>query len=133
VLKEGFHHVKFWVLLAVGCFALAVGLLAFAQDWRYSHEAMRVEGTILSTTLSADKQKGYRWDLKVRYTDEQRSDRVLSVLSSSSTQYSEGMTIRLLVDPKDPNQARLDDGWDLWGPSVLALGVGTMVLGYLFL
>jgi len=133
VFKERIHQVKFLVLFLIGTGSFLAGLLVLFQDWRYSHQAFRAEGTILSAKLAADGEKGYRWELKVRYWTQEGNLLEVPVQSSDSTQYKEGMTLGLLIDPKDPRRARVNNTWELWGPSLLALGVGGLMLGYLFL
>jgi hypothetical protein len=118
----------------LGSLALIVvaGWLYFARQ-DFISRAESTEGRVVQVRLSRrGDDRSYRTSFAFR--DAAGTEhRVLSSTFSPFRMHSAGQTVRVLYDPADPSNARIESFWELWAPPI-GVGVAGLagMIGLLF-
>jgi hypothetical protein len=113
-----------WFLIAGASICLAVAVSASLYSWHFVSTAARATGTVTELREHTDKEHdstsyaptfSFRDAAGVEHT-------VVSTLYSSPPQHRIGETVPVLYRPTDPQSARVDGYWYLWGlPTITGL------------
>lgn len=131
---------------AAGTFAIvilsAIGLLLTMLTWslgsevfRFRSRARSADGVVVrqQTSISTDRETSRQTTMHagvVRFEVDGRQYEVVENVGSGSPTYAEGARVRVLYQPDDPRQARLDEPLDLYFMPVLVGVMAAASLGF---
>jgi hypothetical protein len=126
------------IFLAAGMGLLGVAGFFTFRTLRFLGRSVNAEGTItalVQITRSNDDQDGgnarITYAPQFSFTDAKgETVTVTSNISSSPPAFDVGDSVGVLYLPDDPEQARIDSFWQLWGVALITGGIGTMFLGF---
>jgi hypothetical protein len=119
-----------WVFIAGGSISLVIALAALLHSWWFVNTAARATGIVIEMREQTDKEDGATtYSPTFRFRDASGAEHtVASTASSSPPRHRIGDAVRVLYRPSDPESARIDGYWYLWGFPTITGFVGTFSL-----
>lgn len=118
------------LVIGMGC-AVLVGALATAlHTWHFTQIAQRTSGTVIEMRQQTDKDSGsVSYAPTFRFLDAAGAPHtVSSSFYSSPPEFHVGDSVTVLYRSDDPQTARIDSYWQVWGlPSLLGI-IGSIEL-----
>lgn len=114
-----------WLLIGLGCAALLGACGAAIYSWHFTSVALRTSGTVIEMREQTDKESGsVSYAPTFRFQDASgAAHTVSSGFYSSPPEFHVGDVIVVLYRSNDPQDARIDSYWQVWGlPSLLGIG-----------
>jgi hypothetical protein len=114
-----------WVIICLGCAALLGALGTMLYTWHFTSVAQRASGTVVEMREQTDKDSGSTsYAPTFHFQDASGSPHtVSSSFFSSPQEFHVGDVVTVLYRRDDPQSARIDSYWQVWGlPSLLGIG-----------
>jgi hypothetical protein len=114
-----------WVVIILGCAALVGALGTMLYTWNFTRFAQRTSGTVIQMREQADKNSGsMSYAPTFRFQNDSGSPHTVSSgFFSSPPEFHVGDVVTVLYRRDDPQDARIDSYWQVWGlPSLLGIG-----------
>ena len=118
------------IFIGLGCAALVGALATTVHTWNFTRIAQRTTGTVIEMRQQTDKDSGsVSYAPTFRFQDATGMQRtVSSSLYSSPPEFHVGDSVTVLYRGDDPQTARIDSYWQVWGlPSLLGI-IGSIEL-----
>jgi hypothetical protein len=113
-----------WFLMGSACICLVVALGAAFYSWHFVGTAERTTGTIIEMREQRDKENGGTlYAPTFSFRDASGVQHIVaSNVWSAPPQHRVGDTVAVLYQPTDPQGARMNGYWHLWGlPTITGL------------
>ena len=132
-----------WIFISLGCVALVAALVAAHHTWQFTRVALRTNGTITemrvqkgTVRVQRDSEDVVTYHPTFRFEDASGSQHVVSSsFGSSPPAFQVGQAVGVLYRGDDPQSARIDTFWQVWGwagffgiMGAVQLTVGLLVL-----
>jgi hypothetical protein len=118
------------VLLIISPVLLIAAMIAGLHAWNFSRNAVPAAGTVIGLRESTDKDSGsVRYAPTFQFPDASgASHTVSSSFYSAPPEFRVGDKVTVLYRRNDPDTARIDTFWQLWGlPALLGI-IGFVLL-----
>jgi hypothetical protein len=110
--------------IGLGCAALVIGIASWLHTYHFTRIAQRTSGTVIEMREMTDKDSGsVSYAPTFRFQDTNGSQHIVtSSLFSSPPEFHVGDSVTVLYRGDDPQTARIDSYWQVWGlPSILGI------------
>jgi hypothetical protein len=118
------------LVIGLGCVALVGALATALHTWHFTRDAQRAGGAVIEMRQQTDKDSGsVSYAPTFRFQDASGTQRtVSSPFYSSPSEFHVGDSVTVLYRSDDPEAARIDTYWQVWGlPSLLGI-IGSIQL-----
>ena len=122
---QGFVRLFF----VVGGAALLGGVVMGLHIRSFVAHAQSVPGTVVRMEQKPGSDDGTVYHPVVEFTKVSGQQATLTGYGSNPPAYEAGEVVRVLYDPLDPGEARIDDFWSLWGASAGLAALGLLFIG----
>jgi hypothetical protein len=133
----GSHPMIPKIMIGAGCAVLVVALVTALHTWHFTRVAQRTSGTVTEMRQQTDKDSGsISYSPTFRFQDAAGVQHtVSSSFYSSPPEFHVGDSVTVLYRSDDPQTARIDSYWQVWGlPSLLGIiGSGELPIGLVVL
>lgn len=118
------------LVIGLGCAAMVGALAATLHTWHFTRVAHRTDGAVIEMRTQTDKDSGsVSYAPTFRFQDASGIQHtVSSSFYSSPPEFHVGDAVTVLYRSDDPQTARIDSYWQVWGlPSLLGI-IGSIQL-----
>ena len=118
------------IVIGLGCAALIGALATALHTWHFTRIAQRTSGAVIEMRQQTDKDSGsVSYAPTFRFQDATGAQHtVSSSFYSSPPEFHVGDSVTVLYRGDDPQTARIDSYWQVWGlPSLLGI-IGSIEL-----
>lgn len=124
--KQGFPGTGFVLLFLLIGAGLLVGALAWQQKIsRFVAQAHVADGEVVELVLRRDSDGDTLYAPRVRFvTARERTVEFTTDSASSPPSFHEGERVRVLYDPEQPGEAKIDSWFQLWGGVAILCFIG---------
>lgn len=125
--------IGYWVAFGA-LICLTVSVVNCFQTKGFLGSAIKANG-VISALKNTHGEHGTSYAPVVRFEDASKiTHEVTSRFSSSPPGFSVGEKVEVLYQPSDPDNARINTFWQVWGPTLLSamIGGGFMLVSLLF-
>jgi hypothetical protein len=125
-----------WLFISTGSLAFGATLISFLYMWQFTRVAELATGVVIEMHESTDKDGNTIYAPTFRFEDASGGQHVVSSrVYSSPKQFNVGQNVRVLYRTSEPQNARIDSYWQLWGlPTVFGILGGVLLpIGFIAL
>jgi len=117
-----------YIFVAVGVFILTGGAVTYLNTRAFIENAYSAPGTVIDLIERRDSEGSVTYAPKVRFREpiENRDIEFVSSMSSSPPAYRRGERVSVLYELENPENAKIQGLFDLWGVSIIVAFVGLM-------
>ena len=116
-----------WVAITLGSLGLLFALGSWIYLLHFTHVAVHSSGTVVEMQQQTDKDGTISYSPTFRFRDEVGAEQtVSSSLYASPPEFHIGDTVTVLYSHGNPQSARIDSFWQLWGLPSLAGFAGSV-------
>lgn len=118
------------VVIGLGIAALVGALATCLHAWHFTRIAQRTNGTVVDMRQHTDKESGsISFAPTFRFQDAGGAQHIVSSsFYSSPPEFHVGDSVGILYRADDPQTARIDSYWQIWGPPSLLGIIGSIQL-----
>jgi hypothetical protein len=118
-----------WLFLIIGCLVLLLAGVDWVRTSNFTHNAVRTSGTIIGMQLRADESNGsVSYAPTFSFQDTAGHQNTVSSVFYSSRKFHTGDVVAVLYLRDNPETARIDSFWQMWGLSSCAGVFGSICL-----
>ena len=122
------------LFLIVGLGAIFFSYISFAGSQKFIKNSISADGTVVDIVQQMEHSEtngqtttNYTYAPKISFTaSDGKQYTFVSSTSSNPSPYHDGQIIKILYDPQNPNNAEINSFFDLWGLSIISLGLGVV-------
>lgn len=119
-----------WLIFGLGCSLLVIGLISSLYTWRFTRDAEHASGVVVEMRPHLDKDNGdVSYAPTFRFEDSSGIHHtVSSSFFSSPPEFHVNNSVDVLYRRNDPENARINSYWQLWGIPSLTGIIGSVEL-----
>lgn len=118
------------VFMVIGLLFLVGAVWAWSSASTFIAHAESAEGTVIELVDVRDSDGGYTYAPRVHFeTAKGREIEFTSNHSSNPPSFHEDQRVRVLYDPQEPYEAKIDSFGQLWAPAVFLAVFGAIFFG----
>ena len=123
---------KPWMVLVLGVGLFGAGIYTFLSTRDFIGDAVSANGVVIDVQREWDlDDDDYTYYPRVRFNTENGQPYEFTGRGSSSrTTFDVGKEVRILYDPADPHQARIDSFSQLWFAPLILGGIGLVLTAF---
>jgi len=100
------------------------GLWFLFDDYQYTKKAVSCVGIIESANYIHSTKAGH-WELQTKFVTINNREIVANVSSKFGSKFEKGQPLKLIYDPYNPQDVRLNSFWEVWGTALFLFGIGS--------
>ena len=117
------------IFIGFGCVALIAGLAAALHTWQFTRIAVRANGTVIEMRTQTDHEGSTSYFPTYRFQDASGSQHTVpSSFGSSPPAFHVDQAVGVLYRSDNPQSARIDTFWQVWGLASLLGIMGSVQL-----
>jgi hypothetical protein len=118
-----------WFFVASSIICLLISLFAYLHARSFTRSAARTQGTVIRLEKRESSDSGTVYHPVVTFRDAHGAGQELfSSVGSFPPSHKVGDTVTVLYPPAQPQKAKLDEFFDVWGLAAITGGIGAFDL-----
>ena len=120
------------IIFLTGILELLGAIYLYSSTSEFLTKAKAVNGKVIElVALSSINNNSMTYSPVFQFTDQSgKTHTIQSASSSNPPSYEVGEEVKIFFNPENPNEAKLNEIFDLWGASII---LGIVALGSMFL